>query len=98
MTAWFRISMIVVLVACGHHSNGAGGDPDGGGSSGDGGIDAPPFSGMCTPSGAQCSNCVDDDGDGRVDGDDPQCTGASDNDEATFATGDPGDNKDPVMQ
>ena len=101
MTAWFRVCFVIAtLVACGHHSNSGTGDPDGGGGGGggDGGIDAPPFSGMCTPGGAQCSNCIDDDGDGRIDGFDPECTGANDNDEATFATGIPGDNKDPVMQ
>lgn len=97
MTTWLKICFaITLLVACGHHTNG--GNPDGGGTVGDGGIDAPPFSGMCTPGGSQCSNCIDDDHDGLIDGDDPECTGAADNDEATFSTGIPGDNKDPVMQ
>jgi len=100
MTAWVRVCFaITMLVACGHHNNGTG-NPDGGGSGsgGDGGVDAPPFSGMCTPSGPQCSNCIDDDGDGRIDGFDPECTGPNDNDEATFSTGIPGDNKDAVEQ
>ncbi len=38
---------------------------------------------------------MDNDGDGLVDGFDPECTGPFDDDEATFATGIPGDNKDP---
>jgi hypothetical protein len=87
---------IAMLAACGHHSSN-GTDSDGG-AGGDGGIDAPLFSGMCNPNGPACSNCKDDDGDGRVDGFDPQCTGPDDNDEGSFATGIPGDNKDPVMQ
>jgi hypothetical protein len=57
-----------------------------------------PFSGHCSPSGPQCSNCRDDDADGATDGFDPECTGPLDNDEATFRTGIPGDNVDAVMQ
>jgi hypothetical protein len=88
----------VFLVACGG-SHGTGDDAgNGGGDSGFPMIDAPPFSGMCTPGGPQCSNCLDDDGDGRIDGFDPECTGPFDNDEATFATGIPGDNKDAINQ
>lgn len=45
-----------------------------------------------------CNNGVDDDGDGTTDGFDIECTGAIDNDEATFATGIPGDNRDPKWQ
>jgi hypothetical protein len=56
-----------------------------------------PFPG-CDPNGPQCSNCKDDDGDGLIDGFDPECTGPYDNDEATFSTSIPGDNRDPVMQ
>jgi hypothetical protein len=37
---------------------------------------------------------MDDDGDGKVDLDDPECTGPCDDDEGTFATGLPGDNVD----
>lgn len=46
----------------------------------------------------QCNNGIDDDGDGKIDGDDVECTGALDNDERTFSTGIPGDNKDPKWQ
>ncbi len=45
-----------------------------------------------------CTNCIDDDNDGLVDWKDPDCTGPLDNDEATFATGIPGDNVDPCKQ
>lgn len=45
-----------------------------------------------------CNNGLDDDGDGLVDGFDSECTGAFDDDEGTFATGIPGDNRDPNWQ
>ncbi len=63
-----------------------------------GGVDAAPFDGTCTPGGSQCSNCVDDDGDGQIDGFDIECSGARDNDEGSFGTAIPGDNKDAVNQ
>jgi hypothetical protein len=46
----------------------------------------------------QCSNGQDDDGDGEVDGFDRECTGPADNDENSFGTGIPGDNRDPDCQ
>src|SRR5690606_1245274 len=46
----------------------------------------------------ECNNCVDDDGDGYIDGLDPHCAGPLDDDEATFATDIPGDNVDPKKQ
>jgi hypothetical protein len=46
----------------------------------------------------QCTNCIDDDGDGRIDAADLQCTGAADDDEASYGTGIPGDNMDPKWQ
>jgi len=56
-----------------------------------------------TPDGApcgttQCSNCIDDDGDGFTDGFDPHCSSAADDDEGTFATGISGDNIDRYWQ
>jgi hypothetical protein len=45
-----------------------------------------------------CDNGLDDDNDGLADGFDPECTGPWDNDEGSFATGIPGDNKDPKWQ
>ncbi|HUS27191.1 MAG TPA: hypothetical protein VMZ53_01745 [Kofleriaceae bacterium] len=94
----------VALYACGHHS-GDGSDANGSGD-GDGGngmIDAgfgadAPFSGTCTPGSSQCSNCNDDDSDGKIDGFDPECTGPLDNDESSFKTGIPGDNIDATSQ
>jgi hypothetical protein len=50
------------------------------------------------PDSPQCNNCVDDDGDGMIDGFDVECTGALDDDEASFATSIPGDNMDPIHQ
>lgn len=46
----------------------------------------------------QCGNGIDDDGDGNIDGFDAECTGAADDDEGSFATGIPGDNRDPKWQ
>jgi hypothetical protein len=45
-----------------------------------------------------CTDCLDNDGDGLIDGFDPDCTGYLDNDEGSFATGIPGDNIDPCKQ
>ncbi|HET9932857.1 MAG TPA: hypothetical protein VFQ35_19270 [Polyangiaceae bacterium] len=45
-----------------------------------------------------CNDGLDNDGDGFVDGFDPECTGAADNDESSYATGIPGDNRDPKWQ
>ena len=42
---------------------------------------------FCGNAPCACSNGLDDDGDGLIDGFDPECTGAADNDEASFATG-----------
>jgi hypothetical protein len=53
---------------------------------------------LCGAEGCTCSNGKDDDGDGLVDGFDPECTGPLDNDEGSFATGIPGDNRDPKWQ
>ena len=46
----------------------------------------------------ECSDGIDNDGDGQIDGFDVECTGPYDNDEGSFATGIPGDNKDPKWQ
>src|SRR5260221_3327524 len=96
----FALSTAAMFACGGNHGTGddGGAGDDGPGVFHDAALDAPPFSGMCTPGGPQCSNCIDDDGDGFIDGFDPECTGPFDNDEATFATGIPGDNKDPINQ
>jgi hypothetical protein len=52
----------------------------------------------CTPGSTECSDCIDNDGDGRADGFDPECTSAADDREDSFATGIPGDNIDDVFQ
>jgi len=72
---------------------------DTGGTLGSAGTGSTPIgTDLCGDSGCACSNGVDDDGDGLVDGFDPECTGPYDNDEGTFATGISGDNKDPKWQ
>jgi hypothetical protein len=45
-----------------------------------------------------CTDCIDNDGDGLIDGFDPECTGYLDNDEGSFATGIQGDNVDACKQ
>jgi hypothetical protein len=79
-----------------------GGTNSGGSSTGgtnSGGFANAPIGGTGTdfPSGA-CENGLDDDGDGLVDGLDPECVSPLDNDESSFATGIPGDNQDPKWQ
>lgn len=59
-------------------------------------VDARP--GECVPGPTECTNCVDDDDDGLVDGFDPECTGALDDDESSFGTGVQGDNQNPKIQ
>jgi len=49
---------------------------------------------MCGSGVCACSDGVDGDSDGLVDMADPECVSAWDNDEASFATGIPGDNRD----
>jgi len=58
-------------------------------------IDALPASCLGQP---QCSDCIDNDNDGNIDTLDLECTMSLDNDEASFATGIPGDNIDAVLQ
>lgn len=90
-------------------SSGANGDGglfgDGSNVYGDGGYypgDGSP--GSCSPlvladgTTPQCADCKDNDGDGKVDWQDPECAGPLDNDEATFGTGIPGDNVDACKQ
>ena len=104
------LALSLLVAACGGSGNGGNGNGDGGvgdGGFGDGDFydacvglcaDAPPFSGDCDPQGAQCADCVDNDGDGATDGFDIHCSGPLDDDESSFATGIPGDNIDPVQQ
>jgi len=106
----FVCLVIAATVSCGGKNNNndsaGGGDANGDGSgNGDGGGNGDGIGtgdggggGMCTPQQAQCNNCADDDSDGKIDGFDPECTGPLDNDESSFATGIPGDNKDAINQ
>ena len=71
--------------ALGGRPNGTGGTLNGGG-------------GVVATGTTACSDGKDNDGDGLIDGFDPECTGPADNDEGSFATGMPGDNKDPKWQ
>jgi hypothetical protein len=73
-------------------------DRDGGPGDEDSAPPARPDGAPCEPGETECTNCADDDGDDFVDGDDPHCSGPLDDDEATFATGIPGDNKDRFKQ
>jgi hypothetical protein len=66
--------------------SGTGGANAGGGSVSDAG--APP----CVPTDCRsqrylCGNCIDDDGDGKIDALDPECLGPCDNDELGLSTG-----------
>lgn len=45
-----------------------------------------------------CGNCMDDDGDGRIDSDDPDCLGSCDNSENGLAPAIPGGNNAPCKQ
>ncbi len=111
--ALFALVSIVLLAAgCGSNPSGGtgdAGDHDGAIGDGDGGgIDAPGTgtdartdaqgTTGCVPGGPQCNNCIDDDNDTFIDGNDVECTGANDNDESSFATGIPGDNIDATFQ
>ena len=64
---------------------------DDGGGDDDGGA-------RCVPGETECTDCVDNDGDGLVDGFDPECTGGKDDLEDSFGTGIAGDNSDLARQ
>ncbi len=75
-----------------------GNDGDGSVNDGDGGIVFDGGMGTCMPGVPECADGCDNDGDGYRDGADVECTGALDNDESSFSTGIPGDNRDSVKQ
>lgn len=81
---------------------GAGGRSAGGGSGGSGGSVAGGGTGGTTsggkPGSTQCTDGIDNDGDGRIDLVDIECVSPLDNDESSFATGIPGDNRDACKQ
>ena len=70
----------------------------GGAAAGSGATNGGSLSGGAATGSTACSNGIDDDGDGLIDGFDPECTGPLDGDEGSFATGIPGDNRDPKWQ
>jgi len=89
----------------GGRNSSVGGAYGGGGVNGSdaGGYDGPSLgvdaNGTKIPIGStQCSDGIDNDGDGLIDYDDPECVGPLDNDEGSFATGIPGDNIDACKQ
>jgi hypothetical protein len=95
---------LTLTVSCGGSKGGSDGDGgtdgDGAVGNGDGGageVDALTLP-NCTPDLWECSNCIDDDGDGDIDGFDVECAGPLDRDEGSFATGIPGDNMDEKLQ
>jgi hypothetical protein len=106
------ILLVATLIACGQNAaapdaGGGGGDAPNvvdDGAAGDGmsrddagGTDS--GAAVCTPTGTtQCSDCLDNDLDGKIDGFDPECTGPADDREDSFATGIPGDNIDSTKQ
>ncbi len=93
------LGLLLVVAACG----GGGGTTDGDDAAEDASVGPHPDGEVpvgCDDSGdaAECNNCIDDDHDGRIDGEDIECTGAIDDDESSFATGIPGDNQDETWQ
>jgi len=78
--------------ASGTSSSGVGG-------AGVGGLGGRDTGNPCVPGNTQCTNCVDDDGDGVADAWDPDCTSPLDNDETSFDLGIPDRiSRDPCKQ
>jgi hypothetical protein len=101
---WIRTALVaasIVFAACGGCDDSTAGDGTNATTNGaSNGSTNTPFetneSGevLCGDSACACDDGVDSDGDGLIDLHDPECTGPYDDDEGTFATGIPGDNKD----
>ncbi len=95
-------AILLLAFACGGKNNGGddGGDDGGGGDGGGTGGDAMIPVGCTGPdlTKPQCSDCIDNDGDGKIDDFDLQCTGPLDRREDSFSTGIPGDNMDAINQ
>jgi hypothetical protein len=74
---------VLLVSGCGSSANALHSDGGGGttGFGGAGGIDA----GKIPVGMTQCSDGIDNDGDGKVDYADPECVGPLDNDESSFA-------------
>lgn len=99
------LGAVLAFGGCDCSDDGDGDGTDGGGTGSDARFfdealipsDAP-GSELCAEGACVCSDGLDNDGDGLIDGMDPECTGPFDNDESSFATGIPGDNRDPFWQ
>jgi hypothetical protein len=109
MKRWLVVSFSILslslsVAACGGGGSGdIDGPPGGGGDGPPGGGDGAPAADALTPPNCmagttECTDCIDNDGDGRTDGYDIECTGAADDREDSFETGIPGDNMDTVKQ
>lgn len=101
LSAFMLIGLGAAVAAC----SGSSGRPADGGGTGSttGGGGNSGFGGAGGLSGGklgitQCSDGVDNDGDGRIDLNDVECVSPLDNDESSFATGIPGDNVDSCKQ
>ena len=68
---------------------------DGGADGGDGGGPRVCYVTQCQNHVYQCGNCMDDDGDGKIDSEDPDCLGPCDNSEGSFEPAIPGGNNAP---
>lgn len=93
---------LLCVAGCSDSTRNLASDPtaptDGSAATPDSGGPDPIASELCAEGVCACANGADDDGDGQADGFDPECTGPHDDDEETFATGIPGDNRDPTWQ
>jgi hypothetical protein len=76
----------------------AGGTTGGGAGGNAGGVGGASAAAGCPVNPSACTDGIDNDGDGKIDGADPECVGTCDNDEGTFATGIAGDNIDACKQ
>ena len=106
MNRWVLIGAALLLLSgCSNNDSPPGGDAAAGGdrsaASGDKKVDSPWGNVQvgCANLGVMaCGDGKDNDGDGLIDAEDPECSGPCDNDEGSFATGIPGDNMDACKQ
>lgn len=100
-TAWFGLaSGALLLGACGKDvqiaADPLAADASSGGGSGDSGVAG--ALGQCQGKIYQCGDLIDNDQDGLIDAEDPDCLGACDNTEDSFYGGIPGQNAAPCKQ
>lgn len=86
--------------SAGDHSGASGANPGGAsGATGQGGATAHSCQvTACQGKRFQCGDCTDNDGDGLLDSDDPDCTGPCDNTEDSYFGGIPGQNNAPCKE